>query len=129
MQKTINIFLKIVLSLILIMPILGVLGVFPQPTADMYKTKESYDFVMALYSSGYIMWTMGVVFALCLILILKNKMALVSLLLLPITLNILGFHMFLDGGLFNAGAIMADVLFALNLYFLYQNRDQYKALL
>lgn len=128
MQKTINIVLKVVLSLILIMPILGVLGVFPQPTADMYKTKESYDFVMALYSSGYIMWTMGVVFALCLFLIIKNKMALVALLLLPITINILGFHMFLDGGLFNAGAIMADVLFALNLYFLYQNRDQYKSL-
>ncbi len=128
MKKTINIVLKVVLSLILIMPILGVLGVFPQPTADMYKTKESYDFIMALYSSGYIMWLMGVVFALCLFLIIKNKMALVALLLLPISLNILGFHMFLDGGLFNAGAIMADVLFALNLYFLYQNRDQYKAL-
>lgn len=128
MKKTINIVLKVVLSLILVMPILGVLGVFPQPTADMYKTKESYDFIMALYSSGYIMWTMGVVFALCLFLIIKNKMALVALLLLPITLNILGFHMFLDGGLFNAGSIMADVLFVLNLYFLYQNRDQYKAL-
>lgn len=128
MKKTINIVLKVVLSLILIMPILGVLGVFPQPTADMYKTKESYDFIMALYSSEYIMWLMGVVFALCLFLIIKNKMALVALLLLPISLNILGFHMFLDGGLFNAGAIMADVLFALNLYFLYQNRDQYKAL-
>ncbi|MFA7192465.1 MAG: hypothetical protein WC089_04180 [Candidatus Paceibacterota bacterium] len=128
MKKTINIVLKVILSLILIMPILGVLGVFPQPTADMYKTKESYDFIMALYSSGYIMWLMGIVFALCLFLIIKNKMALVALLLLPITLNILGFHMFLDGGLFNAGSIMADVLFALNLYFLYQNRDQYKAL-
>ncbi len=128
MKKIINIVLKIVLSLILVMPILGVLGIFPAPTSDLYNTPEAFDFVMMLTNAGYIMWMMAVVFLISLALIIKNKMALVSLLILPITLNIVGFHAFMDGGLLTSGAIMGNVFFLINIYFLWENREKYKSL-
>ena len=110
------------------MPILGTLGIFPAPTADMYTSSIAFDFIMILMHAGYVMWMMSVVFALCLVLIMKNKMAAVALLLLPISLNIVGFHAFLDGGLLTGGAMMGNVLLLINLYFLYQNRRLYKML-
>jgi hypothetical protein len=128
MKKTFNIILKIVLVVLLLSPILGTLGIFPAPTPDMYNTALSYDFISMLMSTKYIMWMMSVVFLICIVQIFRNKMASVALLLLPITLNIIGFHLFLDGGLFTAGAVMADVLFLINIYFLWENRKAYKGL-
>lgn len=111
------------------MPILGTLGIFPPATPDLYNNSEAYNFIVILTNTGYIMWIMTVVYIICLGLIIKNKMALVALLLFPITLNIIGFHAFLDGGLLTSGAIMGNVFFFINLYFLWQNRIQYKTLL
>jgi hypothetical protein len=42
--------------------------------------------------------------------------------------NIISFHLFLDGGLLTSGAIMADVLLLINAYFLWQNRKVYSIL-
>ena len=128
MKKVIHIILKVVLAIILIMPVLGTMGIFPPPTPDMYNTTEAYDFIMVLTNAKYVMWIMSLVFALSFVLMLAKKMALVALLILPITINIVAFHMFLDGGLFTAGALMGNVLLLLNIYFLWQNRDRYKAL-
>ncbi len=111
------------------MPVLGTLGIFPEPTPEMYQTKEAYEFIITLMNTGYTMWLMTIVFAICFVLTIKNKMALVAILLLPITINIIGFHMFLDGGSFTAGAIMGNVFFLINIYFLWQNRNQYKVLI
>lgn len=127
-MKTINIILRVVLALLIASPILGVLGVFPAPTADLYSTPEAFNFIRTLSESGYIMYIMAIVFAFCIFLIATNRMALAALLILPITVNIVGFHMFLDGGLFTAGAIMGNVLLLINIYFLWQNRVQYKVL-
>jgi putative oxidoreductase len=129
MKKFIPIVLKIVLSLLLISPILGALGLFPEPTRELYNTDQAYEFIMTLMNSGYINILMAIVFGVCFILIIKNKMAIVALLLVPITLNIVCFHLFLDGGIFTKGAIMGDVLFLINMYFLWQQRDRYRALL
>ncbi len=128
MKKVIDIILKVVLAVILIMPVLGTMGIFPPPTPDMYNTTEAYDFIMALTNAKYVMWIMSFVFVLSFVLMLVKKIALVALLILPITINIVAFHMFLDGGLFTAGAMMGNVLLLLNIYFLWQNRDRYKAL-
>lgn len=111
------------------MPILGATGIFPAPTADMYSTQQAFDFIQALYNSKYLVYLMAIVFAVALVLIIMKRTALASLLILPITVNILAFHLFLDGGLFTGGAVMADILFLLNVYFLWQNRSQYKGLL
>lgn len=129
MKKIINIILKVVLVVMLLMPILGTFGIFPAPTREMYNTDIAFEFITMLMNVGYINWMMAVVFALCVALIFKKKMALVALLLLPITLNIVAFHTVLDGGLFKAGAIMGNVFFLINLYFLWQSKDRYKALL
>ncbi len=111
------------------MPVFGTLGIFPPPTPEMYNNREAYDFIVALMNGGkYIMWLMTAVFLICFVLVLKNKMAIVALLLLPITLNIMGFHAFLDGGLLKSGAMMGNVFFLINIYYLWQNREKYKAL-
>ena len=125
MKKTINIVLKVVLSLILLSPILGVIGVFPPPTADLYNTPEAFDFISMLIATKYINFLMVIVFILAFIFLWTKRVALAALILLPITLNIVGFHMFLDGGLFTSGAIMGNVLLLLNAYFLWQQRDRY----
>ncbi len=127
-MKIFNIICKILLTLLLATPILGTLGIFPEPTRAMYQTDEAYNFIMILMHSGYVMWMMSVVFIASLILLWKNKTAVVALLLLPITLNIVGFHAFLDGGLLTGGAVMGNVLFLINVYYLWVNRRVYKAL-
>ncbi len=129
MKKALNIFLKLLLTLILVMPILGVTGVFPAPTPEMYNTPEAYDFIAMLMAGKYIMYLEAIVFALAVLCLWSKRVALAALLILPITVNIVGFHLFLDGGLFTPGAVMGNVLLLLNLYFLWQSKKEYSALL
>jgi acetyl-CoA synthetase len=72
---------------------------------------------------------MGLVFALALVCLWTKREALAAILILPITVNIVAFHLFLDGGLLTPGAVMADALLALNVYFLWQQRAEYRTLL
>ncbi len=129
MKKVIDVVLKALLSLLMVMPILGTLGIFPAPTADMYTSAESFAFITALMGAWYITATMAVVFALALVALWTKRVALTALLILPLTVNIVGFHLFLEGGLFTPGSIMADALLLLNGYFLYQQRSVYRTLL
>lgn len=129
MKKILDIVCKILLSLLMVTPILGATGVFPAPTADMYTNATSFAFITALMSARYIMVTMAIVFVLALIALWTKRTHLAALLILPLTVNIVGFHLFLDGGLFTAGSVMADLLLVLNVYFLYQNRAAYRTLL
>lgn len=119
---------KILLTLLLVMPIFGTLGIFPAPTPDMYQTPQAFQFVDLLMKSKYIMVIDALVFLAAIICLWTKRTALAALLLLPITINIVGFHAFLDGGPFTAGAIMGNVLFLLNLAFLWQQRAQYRTL-
>lgn len=129
MKKVVHIALKVLLSLICIMPILGALGIFPAPTADLYNTPEAFTFIQVLMAAWYITAIMAVVFALSFIALWTKREAVAALLLLPLTVNIVGFHLFLDGGLFTGGAVMGNVLLLLNIYFLWQNRTTYAPLL
>lgn len=119
---------KVLLSLLMITPILGTLGLFPAPTPDLYGSPEAFQFISLLMGSGYVMWMSTVVYLLALFCLWTKRTALAALLLLPITLNIVGFHAFLDTGLFTAGAIMGNVFLLLNLAFLWQQRAQYATL-
>ncbi|MFA7193619.1 MAG: hypothetical protein WC087_01750 [Candidatus Paceibacterota bacterium] len=127
-MKILNNFLKVVLSLMLVMPIVGSLGIFPAPTADMYNTPEAFNFIQIMMDSGYITMMMSVVFLIALVSLWTGRVALAALLLLPITLNIVGFHAFLDGGLFKMGALMGNILLILNVYFLCQTKRQWMGL-
>lgn len=129
MQKAIDIFLKVLLSLIMIMPILGATGIFPAPTADLYNTPEAFAFIQTLMDAWYINAIMAIIFAIALVSLWTKRVALAALLILPLTVNIVAFHVFLDGGFFTAGALMGNILGALNLYFLWQQRAKYLPLL
>lgn len=113
----------------LIMPVLAPLNIFPAPTADMYSTAEAFAFIEMLMAVKYMNIIMGVVCALALVCLWIGRVALSALLLLPITVNIVAFHLVLDGGLLTAGALMGNILLLLNLYFLWQSRGQYASLL
>jgi len=75
------------------------------------------------------MWGIVIAFVIAFVCLWTRREALAALLLLPVTVNILGFHAFLDGGLLTPGAIMGVLIFILNLYLLWKNRKQYKNLL
>jgi hypothetical protein len=128
MKKVFHIVLKILLTLLLIMPVLGPLNLFPAPTADMYTNPLAFDFIKALMSS-YIIAGMSITCLLTLICLWSRREALAALLVLPVTANIIGFHAFLDGGLFTAGAIMGNALLLINIYFLWVYRTQYQTIL
>ena len=129
MKKIIHVLLKVILSVILFMPILGTLHIFPAPTADLYNTPQAFEFITILMTAGYINYMMAVVFAISLFLLWTNRVALAVLLILPITLNVVGFHLFLDGGLLTGGALLGNVMLAINIYFLWQHRMRYLPLL
>lgn len=128
MKKYLNPVLKGMLSLLLVSPILGALGLFPPPTREMYNTDQAFAFINALMTSGYIMVIMAVCFLLAIILLWTKRTAAAALLILPFTVNIVGFHLMLDGGLFTGGAIMGNLLLVLNAYFLWEHRMTYKQL-
>lgn len=128
MKKAIDIFLKVLLSLLLIMPILGATGIFPAPTPDLYSNARAFEFIKIMMDTHYINIMMAVVFLISLVCLWTKRTALAALLILPITLNIIGFHAFMDSGLFTGGAVMGDILLLLNLYFLWQNKETYKSL-
>ncbi|MBU3668422.1 MAG: hypothetical protein FGM57_00470 [Candidatus Taylorbacteria bacterium] len=128
-MKILNIICKVVLTLLIATPILGTIGVFPPPTPDMYGNAVAYYFILILMSSGYVMYTMSVVFLISIFLLWTKREALAAILILPITINIVGFHAFLDNGLLVPGAIMGNILLILNLYFLWMNRKKYLPLL
>ena len=129
MKKIIDIALKVVLSIILVMPILGLVGVFPPPTQDLYNTPEAFAFIETITEGRYISMIMAVVHVLALVCLWTRRTALTALLILPITVNVVAFHAFLDGGLLTPGAILGNVMLLINLYFLWQHRRVYAPLL
>mgnify|MGYP003425128659 FL=1 len=128
MKKYIHNFLKVILSLILIFPILGILGIFPEPTRELYNTDLAFSFIQILGEAGYINYIMALVYLVALGALWTRREALAALLILPVVVNIIGFHAFIDGGLFTAGAVLANVFLLLNIYFLWKNWSQYKNL-
>lgn len=128
-MKIIHNIIKVILSLILILPICGTLGIFPEPTADLYNTKEAFDFIMMLNVAYYINYTMAVVHVIALYFLWTQREALAALLVLPITVNVVGFHAFLDGGLLTGGAILGNIMLLINLYIMWKSRETYHQLL
>lgn len=128
MKKISHIVAKVVFSFILLMPILGVTGIFPPATRDLYNSDEAFAFIEALTAAWYIMYMIAVVHILAIGALWTKREVVGALLALPITLNVVGFHLVLDGGLFTAGAAMGNVMLLINLYLLYIHRDKLIAL-
>lgn len=128
-QKIVHIVLKVLLSLMLVMPILGATGMFPAPTRDLYNTDQAFQYIQVMMDAKYVTVMMSVVFIIAFVCLWAKREPLAALLLLPITLNIVGFHLVLDGGLFMPGAIMGNILLLINAYLLWKHRMAYKSLI
>ncbi len=126
-MKVLNIVLRVLLGLLILTPVLGATGVFPAPTADLYSP-TGWAFMEALLNTGYLLYLIALLCAVCIVLTIMDKMALVAALLAPLTVNIICFHLFLEGGLFTPSAVLADLLLIINAYFLWMNREEYKKL-
>ena len=129
MKKAIDVALRVILSLILLLPILGLFRIFPPPTQDLYNTPAAFGFIQVLEQVRYISIIMAVVHVIAIACLWTGRTALAALLILPITVNVVGFHLVLDGGLLTGGAVLGNVMLLINLYFLWQQRQQYRALL
>jgi len=129
MKKYLHIALKVVLSLILITPILGLTGIFPPATRDLYNTDVAFSFIEMLTETGYVIWLMSVVHIAALFCLWTRREALGAALVLPITVNVVAFHAFLDGGLLTGGASLGNIMLAINLYLLYVNRQAFQSLI
>jgi len=82
-------------------------------------------FLGALFVTGYIFPIMGIVWILAGLLFLFNKCsALAAIIIFPISLNILLFHLMLD---FSGGTI-GILMFILNSYLLYVHWGAYKSM-
>lgn len=119
---------RVLLGLLCIVPILGTTGVFPAPTADLY-TPSGWAFMSALMASSYLMPLLGLTFFVVLACVILNRTALAAIILLPMTVNIVCFHAFVDTGLLNPAASMGILLALLNGFFLWSNRQAYRTLL
>ena len=128
-MKTLNHVLRFILGLLLLMPTAGALGLFPEPSADMYSSIESWEFISALNSTGYMMPLITITTLLCALLLFANRTALAAVILAPFTVNVILFHLFLDASPISAAATPAYILLVLNIYFLWVNRNKYKVLM
>jgi hypothetical protein len=72
---------------------------------------------------------MAVVHVVALACLWTRRTGLAALRILPITVNVVAFHAFLDGGLLTAGAVLANITLLINAYFLWQHRREYAPLL
>ena len=128
-MKILDIFLKIIFSLILILPIAGATGVLGEATRELYNTDLAFAFIEMIVKVGYINWMMAAVHIIALLALWTRREALAALLELPITLNVVGFHMIIDGGLLTAGASLGNVMLLINFYLLWKYRSAYKGIL
>lgn len=128
MKKYLHIVAKVLFSLILILPIVGSTGALGEATRDLYNTDLAFNFIQILTDIAYITYMMTVVHVVALIALWTKREALTALLELPITLNIVAFHLVIDGGLLTGGAVLANLMLVLNVYLLWKNREVIKTL-
>src|SRR5690606_21588844 len=103
MNKYLHLFVLVIFSLILILPVLGTTGMLGEATRDLYNTDRAFAFIQLLTDIRYINYMMAVVHLIALAALWTKREALAALLVLPITLNVVAFHLVIDGGLFTGG--------------------------
>jgi hypothetical protein len=98
-------------------------------TPELYNTPEAFAFIRTLDQGRYITIIMALVHVAALICLWTRRTALAALLILPITVNVVAFHAFLDGGLLTPGAVLGNIMLLINAYLLWQCRREYQPLL
>jgi hypothetical protein len=126
-MKILTTIMRVLWGLVLLLPILGAAHVFPDPTPDLYSP-AGWAFMQALMNAGYMMPLLGLTFFVALIFIILNRTAIAAIIILPVLVNILCFHLFVDNSFFTFSASLAWVLLICTAYFLWINREKYKTL-
>jgi putative oxidoreductase len=126
-MKIVSIILRIFFGLVLLLPVLGTLGVFPPPAPEMYSP-PGWAFMQAMMATGYLPQLIALTCAVTLVLVIMNRTALAAVLVAPLTVNILLFHLVVDRSMFNPSTLPAWVLLITNAYFLWENRGKYRSL-
>lgn len=129
MKRILHITAKVLLSLILLLPIVGTTGLLGEATRNLYNTDLAFAFIQMLVTVMYINYIMAAVLVVALVALWTKREALAALLILPITVNVVAFHLFLDGGLLTGGALLGNIMLVLNGYLLWKNRASYATLL
>lgn len=129
MKRILHIAAKLVFTLILLLPVVGTTGLLGQATRDLYNTDLAFAFIEMLVSVMYINYIMAAVIVVALIALWTKREALAALLVAPITVNVVAFHLFIDGGLLTGGAVLGNVLLLINIYLLWRNREAYQTIL
>ncbi|SRR3989344_1103306 len=123
MNKRIVFSISLIFGVILV--ILGVMAFMNLPLPDFYPPK-ALAFLQALGDTGYMSYVTGIIQILVgLMFITRRYVALGAVILMPISFNIVIFHLFLDLKTIIPGLI----IFALNVFILYTEHDKYKSLL
>ena len=88
-------------------------------------TGDAASFMGALAGSGYIFPTLGVIYILAgLLLVLNRAVPFALILLVPVSFNIVAFHLKYAP----EGILFAAVVAVLNLFLIYANWDKFKSL-
>ena len=123
MNKKIVFSISLVFGIILV--ILGVMAFMNLPLPDFYPPK-ALAFLQALGDTGYMSYVTGIIQILVgLMFITKRYVALGTILLAPIIVNILLFHLFLN----LAGIIPGLIFTALEIFVVWSGWDKYKEIL
>jgi putative oxidoreductase len=118
-----EIYLKYLLGLFLIMVGINKFIPFMPPIS---LSKDASVFMKSILETGYLMAVVGIVEGLCgLMLLRKSTTPLALVLLAPISVNIVFFHLFLDF----STIWMALFVTVSNVFLLYRNRDFYSPIL
>ena len=115
---------RILLGIILI--VFGLNKLFPTPFIPLPEMPiKAGDFMTSLGATGYVLKTVGIIeIGIGILLLLKKWVAFALIVLVPISLNILLFHVFLDlSGI--GGALLVAVL---NGILIFKHWPQYKSL-
>ena len=83
----------------------------------------------ALMATGYMTQLIGITCLVVALLCFSGRTALAAVLLAPLSVNIILFHIFLDAVPIGPSSALGYLLLVLNLFFLWYERGKYRALL
>ena len=115
---------RILLGFILIL--FGLNKLMPEPFIPLPELPEKAgDFMTSLGSTGYVLKTVGIIEILIgILLVLKKWVAFALIVMVPISFNIVLFHIFLDASGIGGAILVAS----LNGILIYKHWPQYKSL-
>ena len=106
MQKTELVVRFLLVLMLLVFGLNKFLHFMPQPEAP----EEGGKFLGALFGAGYVFPTIGIVFLASALLLVAKRVVLALLLLAPIAVNIIGYHMAYDIAGIGGGALLTVLM-------------------